>query len=179
MGPITTSERRQRFSEFCSTTRQEQARTGGRLSKIMKNSSAIQEKETSLRGGGAGTESSKGGVPIKLLSKYLHRCTRRVASERLVVSFPEKRLASRPPGGSRQEIICEHPPHGWWGHTGGCCSVSKQADNTAAASRYQSHNGCRSSPVMSGRETQKASFSFSFLFSADYIPSNQIVHRQR
>lgn len=149
---------------------------GGRLSKIMKNSSVIQEKETSFRGGSDGTESSKGGVPIKLLSKYLHRCTRRVASERLVVSFPEKRLASRPPGGSRQEIICEHPPHGWWGHTGGCCSVSKQADNTAAASRYQSHNGCRSTPVMSGRETQKASFSF--LFSADYIPSKEILHRQ-
>lgn len=89
------------------------------LSRIVKNSSVVQKKETSFRGGSDEAESSKGGVPIKLLSKYLHRCTRRVASERLVVSFPEKRFASRPPGGNRQEIICEHPPHGWWGHTGG------------------------------------------------------------
>lgn len=66
----------------------------------MKYSSVIQEKETSFRGGSDGTESSKGGVPIKLLSKYLHQCTWRVASERRVVSFPEKK--AREPTARRQ-----------------------------------------------------------------------------
>lgn len=105
-------QRGQRLSEFHSTRKKKHVQ--GRLSGKMKSSSVIQKKETSFRGVSDILESSKGGVPIKLLSKYLHRCTQRVASKRVVVSFPEKRLASRLPGGSQQEIICEHPPHGWW-----------------------------------------------------------------